>query len=284
MKEETNYQPISGYIGLVVILPMIILSIVGIAQYEWYPLIATAVLGFICLPGFLVVNPNESIVLTLFGAYKGTVKTNGFFWANPFFMKRKISLRARNLNSEPLKVNDKIGNPIKIGVVLLWKVEDTYKAAFEVDDYSRFVQIQSESAIRKLAGHYSYDNFDDEQAEITLRGGGEEVNHVLERELSERLIIAGIKVIEARIAYLAYAEEIAHAMLQRQQATAVVAARFKIVEGAVSMVEMALDHLAKKQIIELDEERKAAMVSNLMVVLCAEKSASPIVNTGTLNH
>ena len=284
MKNEKEFTPISGYLGILLVLVLFVPALFLIVLQQQFWALVFPILGFICFAGFMVVNPNESTVLTLFGAYKGTVKQNGFFWANPFFLKKKISLRARNLNSELLKVNDKIGNPIMIGVVLVWKVEDTYKAAFEVDDYAKFVQIQSETAVRKLAGHYSYDNFDDEQAEITLRGGGEEVNHVLERELTERLSMAGINVIEARIAYLAYAQEIAHAMLQRQQATAVVAARFKIVEGAVSMVEMALDHLSKKKIITLDEEHKATMVSNLMVVLCGDKSANPVINTGTLNQ
>jgi regulator of protease activity HflC (stomatin/prohibitin superfamily) len=232
--------------------------------------------------GFLVVNPNESSVLTLFGAYKGTLKKNGFYWLNPFYLKKKVSLRARNFNSELLKVNDKLGNPIMIGIVLVWKVEDTFKAAFQVDDYLRFVEIQSESAVRKLAGHYAYDNFDEEQSEITLRSGGEEVNHVLERELAERLHLAGIQVIEARIAHLAYSAEIAQAMLKRQQATAVVAARSKIVEGAVSMVENALQKLSDRKIVELDDERKAVMVSNLLVVLCSDKDASPVVNTGSI--
>jgi len=283
MKTEKTFTPMSGYLGLLLLLIIFGIPLFGILMYEALWMIAIAAIGFILLPGFVVVNPNESSVMTLFGAYKGTVKENGFYWVNPFFVRKKISLRARNLNSDPLKVNDKIGNPIMIGVVLVWRVRDTFKAAFEVDDYSKFVQIQSEAAIRKLAGHYSYDNFDDAQAEITLRGGGEEVNNVLERELTERLAIAGIEVMEARIAYLAYAQEIAHAMLQRQQATAVVAARFKIVEGAVSMVEMALNQLSKKDIIRLDEEHKAAMVSNLMVVLCGDKSANPIINTGTLH-
>jgi regulator of protease activity HflC (stomatin/prohibitin superfamily) len=210
------------------------------------------------------------------------LKRNGFYWINPFFVKKRISLRARNFNSELLKVNDKLGNPIMIGIVLVWKVEETYKAAFQVDDYNRFVEIQSESAVRKLAGHYAYDNFDDEQSDITLRGGGEEVNHVLEKELSERLHIAGIQVIEARIAHLAYSAEIAQAMLKRQQATAVVAARAKIVEGAVSMVEMALNKLSERKIVELDDERKAVMVSNLLVVLCSDKDASPVVNAGSI--
>ncbi|MBE0641000.1 MAG: SPFH domain-containing protein, partial [Bacteroidales bacterium] len=241
-------------------------------------------LGLLLMPGFVVVNPNESSVLVLFGAYKGTIKKNGFFWVNPFFTKRKLSLRAFNLDSEPIKVNDKVGNPIMIGIVLVWKVENTFKAAFEVDDYVHFVNIQSEAAIRKLAGHYPYDNFDDEGADITLRSGGEEVNSVLEEELEERLAIAGIRVLEARISYLAYASEIASAMLRRQQASAIVAARIKIVEGAVGMVELALDQLSKKNIIDLDDDKKAAMVSNLMVVLCSDKDASPVVNTGTLHH
>lgn len=284
MNTEKNYNPMSGYIGLLLILAVALIPALIAWQTQAYWVITFEVIPVFMISGFIVVNPNESSVLTLFGAYQGSIKENGFFYVNPFFLKKRISLRARNLNSDPLKVNDKVGNPIMIGIVLVWKVEDTYKAAFEVDDYIKFVQIQSEAAIRKLAGHYPYDNFDDEQAEITLRSGGEEVNHVLEKELTERLFIAGINVIESRIAYLAYASEIAHAMLQRQQATAVVAARFKIVEGAVSMVEMALDHLSKKKIIELDEEHKASMVSNLMVVLCAEKAAAPIVNTGTLNH
>jgi regulator of protease activity HflC (stomatin/prohibitin superfamily) len=284
MKNETNYKPMSGYIMLIIVLILIIGPVLGIIATQMLWLIAFIVVGVFLATGFSVVNPNESSVLMLFGAYKGTVKTNGFFWLNPFFTRKRISLRARNLNSEPIKVNDKLGNPIMIGIVLVWKVEDTFKAAFEVDDYGHFVDIQSESAIRKLAGHYPYDNFDDEGAEITLRGGGEEVNQKLEDELSERLAIAGILVHEARISYLAYASEIAGAMLRRQQATAIVAARFKIVEGAVSMVEMALDQLAKKKIIDMDDEKKAAMVSNLMVVLCSDKDASPVVNTGTLHQ
>lgn len=234
--------------------------------------------------GFFFVNPNESRVLVLFGEYKGTVKKNGFFCVNPFYFRKKISLRARNFDSERVKVNDKLGNPILISVIAVWRVKDTYKAAFEVDDYENFVKIQSDAAVRKLAGIYPYDNFDDEEAEITLRSGVHEINDNLEKELSERLDMAGIEVIEARIGYLAYASEIASAMLKRQQATAIVAARLKIVEGAVSMVENALDELSKKHIIELDEEKKAAMVSNLMVVLCSDKDTHPVINTGTLNH
>jgi regulator of protease activity HflC (stomatin/prohibitin superfamily) len=219
----------------------------------------------------------------LFGDYRGTVKANGFYWVNPLFVKKSISLRARNFDSEKIKVNDKVGNPIQIGVILVWQVADTFKAAFEVDNYENFVRIQSDSAVRRLAGMYPYDNFDTE-SEMTLRSGHEEINSALEENLKNRLDIAGIKVIEARIGYLAYAPEIASAMLRRQQATAVVSARFKIVEGAVSMVQMALDHLASQKIVDLDEERKAAMVSNLLVVLCADKDVSPVVNTGTLHQ
>jgi len=222
------------------------------------------------------------LVLTLFGTYKGTQKESGFFWVNPFMSKSKISLRARNIDSSPIKVNDKLANPVMIGIVLVWKVSDTYKAAFEVDDYEHFVMVQSDAAIRHLAGKYAYDNFDDEESELTLRSGGDEISHQLEVSLTERLNIAGVEVIEARINYLAYAEEIAQAMLKRQQATAIVAARIKIVEGAVSMVEMALQKLSEKHIVELDDERKAAMVSNLMVVLVSDKDASPIVNTGSI--
>jgi regulator of protease activity HflC (stomatin/prohibitin superfamily) len=287
MEKEKINSPNSGYTALIVMVLLIVCAIILLAMFNHTLVgiiggVMSIMTATFLMTGFLVINPNESSVLTLFGAYKGTLKQNGFYWLNPFLLKKKISLRARNFNSELLKVNDKLGNPINIGIVLVWKVEDTYKASFQVDDYMRFVEIQSESAVRKLAGHYAYDNFDDEQTEITLRSGGEEVNHVLERELSERLLIAGINVIEARIAHLAYSSEIAQAMLKRQQATAVVAARTKIVEGAVSMVEMALEKLEEKKLVSLDSERKAVMVSNLLVVLCSDKDASPVVNTGTL--
>lgn len=274
----------NGYLALLILLGMIGFPVYMMIAYEafWWAIMAG--IGLFGLAGLMVVNPNESMVMVLFGAYKGTVKKNGFFWVNPFFTRKKISLRARNLDSAPIKVNDQVGNPIMIGIVLVWKVEETYKAAFEVDDYVHFVDIQTEAAIRKLAGHYPYDNYDDEMAEITLRSGGEEVNHVLEEEIRERLDIAGIHVMEARISYLAYAQEIASAMLRRQQAAAIVAARVKIVEGAVSMVEMALDELGKKEIVDLDEDKKATMVSNLMVVLCSDKDATPVVNTGTLHQ
>jgi regulator of protease activity HflC (stomatin/prohibitin superfamily) len=282
MKEEKTFSATSGYIVLFLVLLLIIAPVLSIIFLKTIWSVAILAIGLFLIPGFVIVNPNESSVLVLFGAYKGTIKENGFYWVNPFFNKKKISLRARNLDSEPIKVNDKIGNPVMIGVVLVWKVENTFKAAFDVDDYQHFVTIQSEAAIRKLAGNYPYDNLEDEDAKITLRGGADEVNHMLEEEIRERLEIAGIKVIEARINYLAYAQEIASAMLKRQQATAIVAARFKIVEGAVSMVEMALEQLSQKEIINMDDEKKASMVSNLMVVLCGDKEATPVVNTGTL--
>jgi len=284
MKEEKTFLPISGYWALFCILLLIGIPVLGIVFAKMIYLLVFVALGLFGIGGFVIINPNESSVLVLFGAYKGTIKQNGFFWVNPFFTKKRVTLRALNIDSDPIKVNDKVGNPIMIGIVLVWRVENTYKAAFEVDDYTHFVNIQSEAAIRKLAGHYPYDNFDDAQAEITLRSGGEEVNHKLEEELRERLAIAGIQVIEARIAYLAYASEIAGAMLRRQQATAIVAARYKIVEGAVSMVEMALEQLSQKKIIEFDDEKKATMVSNLMVVLCSDKDAAPVINTGTLHQ
>jgi len=284
MSKEKTFKPVSGYLFLLVELIILVGSILGFYnEIIWLGIILAILFIFVAI-GFTVVNPNESCVMVLFGAYRGTVKINGFFWVNPFFVRKKISLRARNFDSDTIKVNDKIGNPIKIGCVLVWKVAETYKAAFEVDDFEHFVYVQSDAAIRKLAGIYPYDNFEDEDAEITLRSGGEEVNDELEKEIRERLEMAGIHVIEARINYIAYSEEIAGAMLRRQQATAVVAARFKIVEGAVSMVQMALDQLSEKEIVELDEEKKAAMVSNLMVVLCGDKDATPVVNAGTLHQ
>ena len=282
MKKEKEFRAFSGYVALVIILLMIGLPVWALIKSETYWTIAIMALGFIGIPGFMVVDPNESKVLVLFGAYKGTIKANGFWWANPFFVKKNISLRARNLDSEPIKVNDNLGNPIMIGVVMVWKVEDTFKAAFDVDDYTVFVDIQSEAAIRKLAGRYPYDNLEDHRAHLTLRSSSDEVNQMLEEEITERLTIAGIKVVEARINYLAYAKEIAGAMLKRQQASAIVAARTKIVEGAVGMVELALQELSQKEIIELDEERKATMVSNLMVVLSADKDVAPVLNTGSL--
>lgn len=282
MNKEKEFFAVSGYLAITVILIMVISPVLAIIFLRLMWAIPVLVLGLFGIIGFVIVNPNESSVLVLFGKYKGTIRINGFWWVNPFFVKKNISLRARNLDSDPIKVNDKIGNPVMIGVVLVWKVKETFKAAFDVDDYVHFVDVQSEAAIRKLAGHYPYDNFEEEDTEITLRSGGEEVNTVLEDEISERLQIAGIEVVEARINYIAYAQEIAGAMLKRQQATAIVAARAKIVEGAVGMVEMALELLSKKNIIELDEEKKATMVSNLMVVLTSDKDVSPIINTGSL--
>lgn len=279
---EKQYSGFSGYLFLVIELILIAFAVFGFISGMFVAAAIAIVIFFVLAIGFTVVDPNQSCVMILFGAYKGTIKTNGFYWVNPFFVRKKISLRARNFDSETIKVNDKLGNPIMIGLVLVWKVDDTYKAAFGVDEFEHFVVVQSEAALRKLAGMYPYDNIEDEKAKLTLRESTEEVNDQLEAEIKERLDIAGIKVIEARINHIAYAQEIAQAMLKRQQATAIVAARYKIVEGAVSMVEMALDELSKKKIVELDEERKATMVSNLMVVLCGDKDATPVVNTGTL--
>lgn len=285
MREETLTRPISGYLMITLTLALIIGSVVTIIALKNPFPIGSLLLGVFLLPGFFIVNPNQSVVLVLFGTYKGTVKSDGFHWVNPFMTKNKISLRANNFDNNPIKVNDLLGNPIMIGAVVVWRVRDTYKAAFEVNDYREFVGIQSEAALRKMAGTYPYDDFEDEDhGDFTLREGGAEVNLKLEEALAKRLDIAGIEVLEARISHLAYAQEIAGAMLQRQQATAIVAARKKIVEGAVGMVEMALAELKKNNIIELDEEKKAAMVSNLMVVLCSDKNATPVVNAGTLNH
>ncbi len=283
MKTEKTTKPQSGYTMLIVFLVLLAATLTTIIKLELYPLIIAIPFILVILPGFFIVNPNGSKVLVLFGAYKGTVKDNGFFWANPFYTKTRISLRARNFDSDKVKVNDKIGNPILINVILVWKVKDTYKAAFDVDHYEEFVRVQTDAAVRKLAGSYPYDNFDDEQAEVTLRSGMHEVNEALEEEITERLAIAGIEVTEARIGYLAYAPEIAGSMLKRQQAVAIVAARKKIVEGAVGMVEDALTRLSEDEIIEFDEHQKASMVSNLMVVLCGDKEATPVINTGTLH-
>ncbi len=234
------------------------------------------------MKGLMIIQPNHSRVLNFFGKYVGTVKENGLFFINPLYSSQRMSLRSENLQGQTLKVNDKMGNPIEIGAVIVWKVGDTYKAAFDVERYLEYVKTQSEAAVRHLAVSFPYDNLEDENANITLRDGGDDVNHILEKELTDRLAPAGIIVQEARISHLAYASEIAGAMLQRQQATAIVAARAKIVEGAVGMVDMALKKLSEENIVELDDERKAAMVSNLMVVLCGEKAAQPILNAGTL--
>jgi hypothetical protein len=288
--EERTRGGVSGYpmaiAGVLLVIGAVVCLGFGIRNEETYYFFAMVGCGFlalIALLGLFIVNPNDSRVLILFGTYKGTVKKNGFYWANPLLVTKKITLRARNLNGEKLKVNDKSGNPIQIAAVVVWRVADTFKAAFDVDDYEHYVVVQSEAAVRHLAGSYPYDTFEDDAEELlTLRAGTEQVNGVLERELSERFDRAGIEVIEARISHLAYAPEIAEAMLRRQQAAAVVAARTQIVNGAVSMVELALDKLSEKHVVQLDEERKAAMVSNLLVVLCSESSASPVVNAGTL--
>ncbi|WMI69760.1 SPFH domain-containing protein [Mangrovimonas sp. YM274] len=286
MKEEKIIVPANGYLMLFLCLILFFGGITAIALFQtpWFGF--AIILAVLIAIGFIMVQPNNSRVLLLFGEYKGSVKKNGFYWVNPFYTKKKISLRASNFDSERLKVNDKLGNPVMISTILVWRVQDTYKAAFDVDNYENFVRVQTDAAVRKLASMYPYDNFADEghDEDITLRSSVNEVSNALEKEIDERLSIAGIEVLEARIGYLAYAQEIANAMLKRQQATAIVAARHKIVEGAVSMVEMALEELNKKEIVELDEERKAAMVSNLMVVLCGDKDASPVLNTGTLNH
>lgn len=282
---EKQTTPSSGYLYLFLLLAVsVAMGYFIITMTYLWTLPILGIVWFLMVSGFFIIAPNSSRVLTLFGKYVGTVKDNGFFWANPFYAKKAISLRARNFESERVKVNDKRGNPILISVITVWRVKDTYKAAFEVDDYASFVKLQSDAAVRKLAGHYTYDNFDDEQQEVTLRSGMEEINHTLEEALAERLAIAGIEVMEARIGYLAYAEEIASAMLKRQQAEAVVAARVKIVEGAVGMVEMALRDLTDKGIVEFDVDKRATMVSNLMVVLCSDKDATPVINTGTLHQ
>jgi regulator of protease activity HflC (stomatin/prohibitin superfamily) len=238
--------------------------------------------GIFLIKGLMVIEPNYSIVLTFFGKYVGTVKQNGLQFVNPLYTKLKVSLRSQSIESTKLKVNDKLGNPIEIAAVILYEINDTYKAVFDVSNFNEYIRNQSEAAVRHLATSYPYDNIEDEHAQITLRGGGDKVIEMLIQELNERLTKAGILITDARISHLAYAAEIAGAMLQRQQATAIVAARTKIVEGAVGMVEMALAMLSEKDIVVLDDDKKAAMVSNLMVVLCGEKSASPVLNTGTL--
>jgi regulator of protease activity HflC (stomatin/prohibitin superfamily) len=297
--------------NLLFLLAVVALLILGINTVETGSLgivwIILAIIGFIknmifwC--GFMQIEPNEARVMVFFGKYRGTVKTDGFFWVNPFYAKKKLTLRARNLDAEPIKVNDKKGNPVMIGQVLVWRVVDTYKASFEIDNtsnlssiaaakpdnvqdkmkaYEHFVKVQSDAALRMVAGMYSYDNMENEDEKLTLRSGGEEINEILEKQLNERLSIAGIEVMEARVNYLAYAPEIAAVMLRRQQAEAIIAAREKIVDGAVGMVKHALTKLAEEQVIELDGEKKAAMVSNLLVILCGDERATPIVNTGTL--
>jgi regulator of protease activity HflC (stomatin/prohibitin superfamily) len=288
---EKSASALKSY--LMVVVGIVLLIVAGILTYfatksenpvtivlSVVLMLATIFVSF----GYFIVNSNEATVMVLFGSYSGTVRNNGFFWANPFFIKKKYSLRAWSLSGQKLKVNDKMGNPIEIATVIVWQVDDTYKAAFEVDDYEQYVVVQSEAAVRHLAQSYPYDSFEDDDTEpgLTLRSSFDQVNKLLVAELQERLSRAGVKVIEARLSHLAYAPEIAEAMPRRQQATAVVAARTRIVQGAVSMVEMALNQLSEKHLVELDEERRAVMISNLLVVLCSESAASPVINTGTL--
>ncbi len=288
---EKIIKPISGIVGFLISIFLLAIAIFLFSQAgkgqtpdPWImgAGIFMVVIALFLMKGLMIIQPNHSRVLNLFGKYVGTVKENGWFFVNPFYSAENISLRSQNLESAKLKVNDKMGNPIEIAAVIVWQVGETYKAAYDVVNYKEYVIKQSEAAIRHLATSFPYDNLEDQNAEITLRDGADKVNELLEKELLERLTPAGIIIKEARISHLAYAAEIAGAMLQRQQATAIVAARTKIVEGAVGMVEMALEMLSKKDIVHLDEEKKAAMVSNLMVVLCGEKGAQPILNTGTL--
>lgn len=281
--QEKSLTSISGYILLLVAVLCLLGSVgVGVAGLGIWLAVILFLVSMVLFTGITVVNPNEAYVSTLFGNYVGTMKQNGLRWVNPLYNRRKISLRARNLNGQTLKVNDKMGNPVEIAAVVVWQVQDTAKALFSVDDYVLFVQIQSEAAVRKLANSYAYDHMEDDTASVTLRDSTGQINVFLEQELNERLERAGVDIIEARVSHLAYSSEIAGAMLQRQQAAAMIAARRLIVEGAVGMVEMALERLESKGVVHLDEERKAAMVSNLLVVLCGEKGVSPVVNAGTL--
>lgn len=286
---ERIVKPTSGILALLVAIVFLGLSVYSVvlaigSDNPFMVLIAILffLVSFFIFKGVLIVQPNHSRVLNFFGKYVGTIKDNGLFFVNPLYSATKMSLRSENLQGQTLKVNDKMGNPIEIAAVIVWKIGDTYKAAYEVERVYDYVRAQSEAAVRHLAVSFAYDDLEDDSGEITLRNGGEEVNHILEKELTERLSKAGVIVEEARISHLAYAPEIAGAMLQRQQAAAIVAARAKIVDGAVGMVEMALKKLSEDNIVELDDERKAAMVSNLMVVLCGEKAAQPVVNAGTL--
>ena len=282
----------NGFLHLLINLGLLVLALYLCIDAGENNFTLGAIIGGICwilwglhVSGFkmMVIQPNHARVLTFFGKYVGTVRDNGFFWTNPFYARKKMSLRADNMDVEPIKVNDRNGNPIMIGLVLVWKVEDTYRACFDVEatSYNSFVAVQSDSALRKVASLYAYDNLED-QNEVTLRNGGDEINRRLEQEIRKHLEIAGIEVVEARINYLAYAQEIASVMLKRQQAEAIIAAREKIVEGAVSMVDMALKKLTAENVVNMDDERKAAMVSNLMVVLCGDEGASPVINTGSI--
>lgn len=320
MKKEFDFSGVTlnGFAMLFLNIFLIIGSILGGIYWgsrDAFP--AQDLLMFTCIgvfiltcflwAGFMLLEPGEARVCVFFGKYRGTFSKTGYYWVNPFIQAKKVSLRARNLEVKPIKVNDKIGNPVMIGLVLVWKLKDTYKAFFEIDAqtmaasavksaekvqsvghvmeaFENFVKVQSDAALRQVAVQYAYDNEDPNSDELSLRSGGEEINEQLEAKLNERLAMAGIEVVEARLNYLAYAPEIAAVMLRRQQASAIISAREKIVEGAVSMVKMALTQISEENIVDLDEEKKAAMVSNLLVVLCADESAQPIVNAGTLNH
>ena len=289
MIKENERTAHSGLAALAILIPVLILGVAGLIRYAvlengWMAgvLALVVVLDIVMLVGLFMVQPNQARVLQLFGGYAGTVKVPGLRWANPFYTKRPVSLRVRNFESNRLKVNDLDGNPIEIAAVVVWKVVDSAEAVFEVDDYENYVKVQTEAAVRILAMSYPYDAHDEQQK--SLRGSPAEISDHLRSEIEARLQKAGVQVIEARISHLAYAPEIAQAMLRRQQASAVIAARQKIVEGSVGMVEMALERLSRHKIIELDEERKAAMVSNLLVVLCSETATQPVVNAGTLHH
>jgi len=308
--EGVQINGIAALLANILLLIVIILWFMGIANSSMapgskalYSILATLLFIFNCIAwaGFIQIEPNEARVMVFFGTYKGTITDNGFFWVNPFYTKKKLILRARNLDAQPIKVNDKKGNPVLIGQVLVWRVVDTYKASFDIDNMSKssplsridnvqdkmksyedFVKVQSDAALRYVAGMYAYDNLEKEDEKVTLRSGGQEINDILEQQLNERLAIAGIEIVEARVNYLAYAPEIAAVMLRRQQAEAIISAREKIVEGAVGMVKHALAKLSAEKVIELDDEKKAAMVSNLLVVLCSEENAQPVINSGTL--
>ena len=308
-EKEFKGLVVNGFVALVLFLALTALSVYGIVYFANHPnttgivlCIVAACFFLICLFGLRMQEPNEAMAMLFFGNYRGTFKKTGFYWVNFLLSSKRVSLRARNLNVDPIKVNDKTGNPILIGQILVWKLKDTYKAMFEIDSqtmagvsngqvsvsgrmkaFESFVRVQSDAALREVAGMFAYDDNDDtKNNELTLRSGGAEINDILLKKLNDRLEMSGLEVVEARINYLAYSPEIAAVMLRRQQAAAIISAREKIVEGAVTMVKMALDKLSEEEIVELDNEKKAAMVSNLLVVLCADESAQPVVNTGTL--
>jgi len=275
---------LNGYPMFLLVLPVLqIIFALALVNRILLPLAALGSLAtLICWAGFFMVQPNQARVFTLFGSYAGTEKRNGLRWTIPFYIRKSVSLRVRNFESAKIKVNDNLGNPIEIATIVVWAVTDSAEALFEVDDYESYVTIQSESALRIMASHYAYDPQDDDSQEIALRSHPQQISEMLKKEIQERLGKAGVTVHEAKISHLAYAQEIASAMLQRQQASAIIAARSKIVEGAVGMVEMALERLKAQNVVNLDEERKAAMVSNLLVVLCGDKNVQPIVNSGSL--